>query len=190
LEPSVATAVGVLVTGDWATIQGWHAPKEHVPPPQLWPQAPQLAGSLPLKLTQPLVHIVVPPGHLQLLMEQVVPFMHEFPHEPQLLLSLVVSTQALVALQYVVFPATGHAGTHFVPSHDTVPPPLGAVHAVQLVPHALVSLATQPLGHTWLGLVHWHMLLRHCSPLRQACPHVPQFELSLERSAQPPAHEL
>jgi hypothetical protein len=97
--------------------------------------------------------MVVPPGHLHTLLTQLVPFVHALPHEPQLLLSFVVFTQAFVAVQYVSLAA--HAGTHCTPSHETLPPPLGAVHTVQLAPHAFVSLATHiPLGQTCIGFKH------------------------------------
>jgi hypothetical protein len=75
----------------------------------------------------------------------------ETPHEPQLLLSVAVLTQEFVIGQYVVPP--GHAGTHFVPSHEALPP-LGAAHTAQLAPHALVSLATQEPPQMCIGLVH------------------------------------
>jgi hypothetical protein len=150
-----------------------------------------LAASLPLRFTQPLGHIVVPPGHLHALPAQLVPPVHELPQEPQLPLSFVVLTQVFVVSQYVVFPVTGHAGTHFVPSHETLPPPPGAVHAVQLDPHAFVSLATQlPSEQVCLGLVHWQPLPTQSSPAGHACPHEPQLAESFEKSAHPPAHGL
>jgi hypothetical protein len=101
------------------------------------------------------------------------PVEHAFPHPPQLRLSRVVSTQALLALQYVGA-LCGHDGTQLDALHDTVPPE-GAAHCVQLAPHAFESLATQFPEHTWLGLGHTHPPFTHVSPAGQAWPQPPQL---------------
>jgi hypothetical protein len=41
---------------------GWHAPALQVPPPQPWPQEPQLLASVPLTFTHTLLQTCVPAG--------------------------------------------------------------------------------------------------------------------------------
>jgi hypothetical protein len=90
------------------------------------------------------------------------------------------------ALLHKWVPLIGHDGTHFIPSHVTLPP-VGPAHGVQLGPHALVSFAAhRPFGHVRVPWLHIevHMLFMHLGVACGSCVvhtllHVLQFIGSL-----------
>jgi hypothetical protein len=112
--------------------------------------------------------------------------MHALAQSPQLAGSVASLTQTL---EQAVYPPVVHDCTHCVPLHVTVPP-VGAAHTEQLVPHALVSLATHWLPHKCVPPVHWHMALTQCRPPVHGVAHALQLLSSLVRSTQALPHEV
>jgi hypothetical protein len=116
------------------------------------PQVPQLATSADRLVQMPgaVPHKVAGATHTASHMPaiQLVPAAHAWPHVPQLLVLLVVSTHAVP--QSVVFggAAVAHDMPQFMPSHVAEPPPVGIAHPVHdTVPQEPVEelLQTPPL---------------------------------------------
>ena len=117
------------------------------------------------------------------------PFMHVaplgqanmLPQPPQLLSSAASLTQAPLHEVYGLL----QVNPQVVPLHVAVPF-VGAVHTVQLGPHAPTPSATHDPPHDSVPVGHWHMLVTHCLPPVHDVPQPPQLLLSLVSSTQAP----
>jgi hypothetical protein len=145
---------------------GWHTPAVHVPPPQEWAHAPQLAGSV-CRFGQALPHFVVPAA------------VHVKVH--------------VVPLQVAVPPAGVLHGAHTLPQlsepvghwqpDDTQEPPLA--HLVPQVPQFCGSLvrsshvpsgqSVSPVLHAKLHPPSAHVGCACATDVVHACEQVPQL---------------
>ena len=158
-------------------LEHWHAPDAHVcPPPQVFPHAPQLLGSVCVS-THAEPHGVPPPGHEQAPFWQASAPLQTLPQAPQLFGSVCVSTH----VEPHEVPLPGH---EHVPPWQAAPPPHVFPHAPQLFGSLVVSMqlpaqAVVPGGHA-------HAPLVQLAPNEQAFPHPPQLSRFVDGST----HEL
>ena len=154
-----------------------HTPLPHVPPVQVAPQPPQLAGSVStLMQTPPQFKVPLaqhtPPRQLR-------PDAHAFAHAPQFVLLVCTSTH--VPLHNVV--PVGHVHT----PPEQVPPVQRAPHAPQFAGSLCVAT------HTPEQLVLPNAQQRpkvQWSPLAQAVPQAPQWLALVAKSTQAPVHNV
>jgi hypothetical protein len=104
----------------FATVMGRHMPDEHPPPRQLWPQAPQLLGSV-ARFRQTPLQIAAGAEHAHCVPPQTSLVGQPLPHVPQFWVVVV--------------------SVHVLPQHPT-PEPLHVLAALHVVPHA-------PALHAW-----------------------------------------
>jgi hypothetical protein len=128
-----------------------------------------------------------PLGHWHTLFVHVAPLAqaNAVPHPPQLSTLVLSLTQAPAQRVY----GLAQVNPQLVPSQVAVPF-AGAVHSLQLVPHALTSSASHDEPQRRVPLGHWHELPMHCFPPVHALAHPPQLALSLVSSAQAPLHPV
>lgn len=133
----------------------------------------------PLQSSFPLGHPQVPFVHVP------PPEEHCFPHVPQ----LVESVPRLVHNSAAPFTQSEaglvHDGAQFVPLHET-DPLVGAVHFVQLGPHALTSFATHCPPQACVVAGHWQDPDWHVVPPAHTAHDAPQCSGSLVASRHVP----
>jgi hypothetical protein len=149
---------------------------QDVAPKQVLPQLPQLR--FVVMLVQEPLQSMLPAGHVQVPPTQLAPEGQAFPHAPQLVLLVFVSTQDV---------------PHCVsdPQPDEHTPALQTCPVAHMCPQVPQLLASEEVGthaplHTVVpaGQVHWPPL--HDAPIGHALPQSPQFFASDMVSTQAP----
>jgi hypothetical protein len=146
-----------------------HEPLMHVLPPlQTVPQLPQLLLSDAVFTHAPLQHDWLP---------------HAFPHDPQLLGSVLVSTQTLLHAVWLPLQPSVHLPATQLHVEFGGPPVHAVPHAPQFFASVWVSMQA-PLQRE--PVVHAHLPAEHDAPDGQTFPHDPQFFGSVWTLPHPP----